>query len=148
MRSDSFERATWAEAERVFADTGHLNQVHRKLQQERAVDLPHLEEQRASIQADIVRTEQAIKRYQTAFEAGELSAPVLAPRLRELTDQANDLRAGEASLDSQIASLTIPESSREAGVAAGPRDPWPGGRCCPGSARSRPCGRHRGSSAG
>jgi hypothetical protein len=51
------------------------------------------------VTADITRAESAIKRYQLAFEAGEMEAQDCGARLQELGIQVRDLRAREAELD-------------------------------------------------
>jgi site-specific DNA recombinase len=72
-----------------------------------------LEQQRAAVDADITRTEQAIKRYQLAFEAGTMAAEDCGPRLQELAAQLRDLRARACELDDELSGQPVLRVSDE-----------------------------------
>ena len=97
----------------TFADTRLVEAALEKAQAERATMRPKLEKQRAAVASEITRTEQAVKRYQVAFETGTLSAAAMAPRIRELTEQLDGLQGAAEELDTKIAEDSIPRVTQD-----------------------------------
>ena len=103
------EEATWAAVWRVFLKTEIVREALDKAAVARIAERPRLEEQRAGIEADIVNTEQVIRRYQAAFENGTLAAEDVAPRLRELNEQLHRQRATFEEVEARILNSSPPE---------------------------------------
>ncbi|HEY8841008.1 MAG TPA: hypothetical protein VIO80_10235 [Candidatus Dormibacteraeota bacterium] len=67
----------------------------------------------AAVAADITRAQDAIKRYQVAFEAGTMQPEDCGPRLQELGIQLRDLRSREAELELAMTDQAVPEITDE-----------------------------------
>ena len=106
LSADHVERAAWDDVERTFANTELMNRVLAKLQEDRTDQRPEMEEQLATVRAEIERVDKAVRRYEVAFENGDLAAADLGRRLRELGDQLRDLQARGAELEDQLANAS------------------------------------------
>ncbi len=82
-----------------FEKADGIREALRRSAEKRAAGQPKVAQELAVVTADITRAEGAIKRYQLAFEAGEMEAQDCGARLQELGIQVRDLRAREAELD-------------------------------------------------
>jgi site-specific DNA recombinase len=86
----------------VFRDTGLVRAGLAKAAAEVEASRPQVTEQLTSLRAEISRTEDVVRRYQLAFEAGTMAAEDCGPRVQELSNQIRDLRAREAELKEAV----------------------------------------------
>jgi site-specific DNA recombinase len=98
---------------KTYEKPGLVRAALTRAAEKRAAGQPKVAQELAVVAADITRAEDAIKRYQVAFEAGSMQPEVCGTRLQELGIQLRDLRSREAELELATNDQAVPDITDE-----------------------------------
>jgi hypothetical protein len=98
---------------KTFEDPARVREAMNRLTEKRAAGQPKVAQELAAVTGDITRTDDAVKRYQMAFEAGTMQPEDCGPRLQELGIQLRDLHAREAELELAMSDQGVLEITDE-----------------------------------
>ncbi len=97
----------------TYEKPGLIRAAMARATEKRAAGQPKVAQELAAVAADINRAQDAIKRYQVAFEGGTMQPEDCGPRLQELGNQLRDLRSREAELELARTDQAVPEITDE-----------------------------------
>jgi len=99
LRKDSLEQAVLGRLKNVFTGSGLIERVHARAAELLAKHTPDYDGELTAVSSEIKKKELAIRRYQAAFESGDMPAKICGDRLRDIGVELEQLNAKFAEIE-------------------------------------------------